>query len=149
MASWCWTNAEECGRERPREVDTMKDVTAAIILKDNKVLIAQRAPNQRMEGRWEFPGGKIEPGETPQQCLRREILEELEAEVEVLDFFGESIYRYDHGEIRLLAYFCKWVSGSFRLQVHSRIEWVGREELGHFDFAPADVPLVEKLKNFL
>jgi 8-oxo-dGTP diphosphatase len=127
----------------------MKDVTAAIILKENKVLIAQRAPDEKMAGRWEFPGGKIEQGETPEQCLSREIIEELEVGVEVLDFFGESIYRYEHGEIRLLAYFCRWISGDFTLHVHSRIEWAGKDELGGFDFAPADVPLVEKLKIFL
>ncbi len=126
--------------------DTMKDVTAAIIIKDSKVLIAQRAPFDRMAGRWEFPGGKIEPGETPQQCLRREIMEELEVQVEVLDFFGESIFRYEHGTIRLLAYWCRWTSGEHRLKVHSRIEWVGRDELDHYEFAPADIPLVEKLK---
>jgi 8-oxo-dGTP diphosphatase len=127
----------------------MKDVTAAIILKENKVLIAQRAQNEMMAGMWEFPGGKIEPGETPQQCLSREINEELEVRVEVLDFFGESIYRYEHGEIRLLAYYCRWISGEFTLHVHSCIKWVGRDELNSFDFAPADVPLVEKLKSFL
>lgn len=127
----------------------MKDVTAAIILKDNKVLIAQRAPDERMAGKWEFPGGKIEPGETPRQCLIREISEELDVSVEVLDFFGESIYRYEHAEIRLLAYFCRWVSGDFSLRVHSRLEWVGRDKLSAFDFAPADIPLAEKLKTFL
>ena len=127
----------------------MKDVTAAIILKDNKVLIAQRAPEERLAGKWEFPGGKMEPGETPQQCLSREINEELEVTVEVLDFFGESIYRYEHGEIRLLAYFCRWIEGNFILNVHSRLEWVGRDELGGFDFAPADIPLAKKLETFL
>lgn len=127
----------------------MKDVTAAIILKDNKVLIARRAPDERMAGKWEFPGGKIERGETPQQCLSREIREELDVSVEVLDFFGESIYRYEHGEIRLLAYFCRWISGGFSLHVHSSIKWVGKDELSSFDFAPADIPLVDKLKTFL
>lgn len=127
----------------------MKDVTAAVIIRNNRVLIAQRAPNEKMAGRWEFPGGKIEPGETPQQCLGREIREELEVDVEVLDFFGESIHTYEHGTIRLLAYFCDWVSGEFRLHVHSRIEWVAGEELDHFDFAPADKPLVKKLKTYL
>jgi 8-oxo-dGTP diphosphatase len=127
----------------------MKDVTAAIILKDNKVLITQRAPDEKMAGKWEFPGGKIEQGETPQQCLSREINEELEVSVEVLDFFGESIYRYEYGEIRLLAYFCRWVSGDFILHVHSRLEWVGRDELSAFDFTPADIPFVKKLETFL
>lgn len=124
----------------------MKDVTAAVMIRNNKVLIAQRAPFDKMAGKWEFPGGKVEPGETPEQCLKREIREELEAEIDVLDFFGESIYKYPHGEIRLLAYFCRWTGGDFALKVHSRIEWVGRDELDQFDYAPADIPLIEKLK---
>lgn len=127
----------------------MKDVTAAVILHSNKVLIAQRAPFEKMAGKWEFPGGKIEPEETPQQCLKREILEELEVEIDVMDFFGESVYKYDHGEIRLLAYFCRWTGGNFILKVHSRVEWIGRDEFDQFDFAPADIPLVKKLKAVL
>jgi 8-oxo-dGTP diphosphatase len=127
----------------------MKDVTAAIIIQNNKVLIAQRAPSDALAGMWELPGGKIEPGESPQQCLKREIREELEVEIDVLDFFGESIHRYDHGEIRLLAYFCRWTGGDFALKVHSRIEWVGSDELDRFDFAPADIPLAEELKAII
>jgi 8-oxo-dGTP diphosphatase len=124
----------------------MKEVTAAIILKDNTVLIAQRAPCENLAGKWEFPGGKIEPGETPQECLKREIREELDVDIVVSDFFDESIYAYHSGTIKLMAFWCKWISGEFTLKVHSNLAWVNRHELDLYDFAPADIPLVEKLK---
>lgn len=124
----------------------MKEVTAAIILKGNKVLIAQRAPADNLAGKWEFPGGKLEFRETLQECLKREIREELDVEIEVLDFFGESIYGYHSGTIKLMAYWCKWISGDFTLRVHTKIAWVNQHELDLYDFAPADIPLVEKLK---
>lgn len=127
----------------------MKVVTAAIILKDNKVLIAQRAPGENLAGKWEFPGGKIETGETPQECVKREIREELEVNIDVLDFFGESIYEYHSGTIKLMAYWCKWILGEFTLNVHSQIVWINRQQLDLYDFAPADLPLVEKLKSVL
>ena len=125
----------------------MKEVTAAIIIKDNKVLIAQRASDENLAGKWEFPGGKTEQGETPPECLKREIREELEVDIEVLDFFGESIYAYYNGTIKLMAFWCKWISGEFTLNVHSNLAWVNRQELDLYDFAPADVPLVDKLKR--
>ncbi|ODA39241.1 8-oxo-dGTP diphosphatase MutT [Desulfosporosinus sp. BG] len=124
----------------------MKEVTAAIILKNNKVLIAQRVPSDKLAGKWEFPGGKIELGETPQECLKREIKEELDVDITVLNFFGESIFAYPSGTIKLMAFWCKWISGEFTLKVHSQIVWVDRHELGLYDFAPADISLVEKLK---
>lgn len=131
---------------RVNRIDKMKEVTAAIILKDNKILIAQRAPADNLAGKWEFPGGKIEPGETPKECLKREIREELDVEIEVSDFFGESIYMYNSGTIKLMAFWCKWISGDFRLKVHSQIAWLNLHEFDLYDFAPADLPLVEKLK---
>ena len=127
----------------------MKEVTAAVIVKDNKVLIAQRSPKDKLAGKWEFPGGKIELGETPQDCLKREIREELDVDIEVLNFFGESIYSYHSGTIKLIAFWCKWISGDFTLKVHSQNAWVNHNELDLYDFAPADIPLVEKLKSVL
>lgn len=123
----------------------MKEVTAAIIVHNNRVLIARRGPGQKLAGKWEFPGGKIEVGETPEACLVREIKEELGVEIEIDEFFGESLYRYEAGEIRLLGYKAKWVAGDIKTTVHSEIRWIGQDELGDYDFAPADLPFVEKL----
>jgi 8-oxo-dGTP diphosphatase len=127
----------------------MKEVTAAIIVRNNKVLIARRAPGENLEGKWEFPGGKIELGETPEHCLQREIHEELDIDIDVLDFFGDSIYDYSNGTIRLMAFRCQWLSGELTLRVHSEIAWVNSDELGTYDFAPADIPLVGKLKSVI
>lgn len=125
----------------------MKEVTAAIITKDNLILIAQRGKNEKLSGMWEFPGGKIEARETPQQCLKREIQEELNIEIEVGKFFGESDYTYPNGEIKLLAYFAIIVKGDIKLSVHDEVKWISVNEFDNFEFAPADIPLVEKLKG--
>jgi 8-oxo-dGTP diphosphatase len=126
----------------------MKAVTAAIIIHNGKILIAQRAEDKSLAGKWEFPGGKIEPGETPEACLIREIKEELGVEIEVDAFFAESIYRYDVETIRLLAYTARWTDGDFHLTAHSQLQWVTPHELANYDFAPADIPIVEKLKHY-
>lgn len=125
----------------------MKEVTAAIIMHDHLMLIAQRGPGQNLAGKWEFPGGKIEPGETPEACLTREIKEELDIDIEVVGFFAESIYRYEAGQIRLLAFTANWIGGELQAKEHSQIRWINREQLADFDFAPADRPFVEQLRR--
>lgn len=125
----------------------MKEVTAGIIIDNNKILIAQRGANEKLAGKWEFPGGKIEVGETPQQCLKREIMEELEVDIEVGDYLGESIYTYPNGEIKLIAYFATVVDGDIKLSVHDKIEWITISEIDKYDFAPADITFIEKLKE--
>jgi 8-oxo-dGTP diphosphatase len=125
----------------------LKEVTAGIIVKDNKVLIARRAPSEKLAGKWEFPGGKIEEHETPEECLARELKEELNITVNVADFFSESIYQYPNGEIKLLAYKVEWVGGDIALSVHDAFKFVNREELIHYDLAPADIPIANKLLN--
>lgn len=122
-----------------------KTVTAAILEQDGCVLLAQRPESDPLAYLWEFPGGKVEHGETPQECLRREMEEELGIHVEVLSFFGESHYRYDHGEIQLKAYRVRWVSGQIRPTAHADVRWVPLDHLDRYPVAPADRPLVRLL----
>ncbi len=123
----------------------MIDVTAAILVKDGKVLIAQRKPDDKQPGKWEFPGGKIEVCESARECLKREMLEEFGIEVRVGKFLGESIHHYPHGSIRLLAYLAEWRAGDLTLKDHADYAWAQCDRLNDFDFAPADLPFVRKL----
>jgi 8-oxo-dGTP diphosphatase len=125
----------------------MTEVTAAILIKDDKILIARRKDSDRQGGKWEFPGGKIRADETPEQCLAREMREEFDIEVSVGEFFGESNYHYEHGTITLFAYLATWIDGKFSLNAHTDCRWVNPLELANFDFAEADIPFVDKLQQ--
>ena len=124
----------------------MVKVTAAILIHQNKILIARRKDNDPLAGKWEFPGGKIEQYETPEQCLARELREEFGIDVTVGKFFGESIYRYGPKTIQLLGYRAVWTAGKFSLNAHADYKWVSLEQLQDFDFAPADINFVKKLQ---
>ena len=124
------------------------DVTAAILLHEGKILIARRKAGDHLEHLWEFPGGKIEKNETPEQCLKREMKEEFQIEVEVGEFFGESVHEEKERAIRLLAYWSRWIDGCIQPMVHEEIHWVDSSELDEFVFAPADRPFVQRLKHF-
>ena len=123
----------------------MIDVTAAILVKDGKILIAKRKPEEKQPDKWEFPGGKIEIGESAQECLKREMQEEFGIDVRVGKFLGESIYHYPHESIRLLAYLAEWQAGDLALKDHADYAWTQSDRLAEFDFAPADLPFVRKL----
>jgi len=125
----------------------MKQVAAGIIVSDGRVLLTRRAENEHEAGLWEFPGGKLEAGETPQQCLERELREELGVRIRAGKVLAESDYRYHHGAIRLLAIWAEIVSGPMALSVHDRAEWVSLEQLESYDLAPADVPIARKLRE--
>jgi 8-oxo-dGTP diphosphatase len=125
----------------------MIDVTAAILMEGGKVLIACRRPGTSQAGLWEFPGGKVQPGESPEQCLSREIQEELGIQVAVDNFFGESIYSYEDKTIRLLAYRVRSEGGEISANDHAELAWVATEDLSQYRFCPADVPLAEKLQK--
>ena len=123
----------------------MIDVTAAILVKNGKVLIAKRKPEDKQPDKWEFPGGKIEAGESARECLKREMQEEFGIEVRVGKFLAESIYHYPDGSIRLLAYQAEWQAGDLALKDHADYAWAQCDRLAEFDFAPADLPFVRKL----
>lgn len=112
-----------------------------------RVLIAQRKADHHLAGKWEFPGGKIESGETPEACLRRELKEEFDIDTRVGNFLGVSLYSYDHLTIELMAFRVVWENGILRVREHARVEWVTAGQLARFEFAPADVPFVEKLSK--
>jgi 8-oxo-dGTP diphosphatase len=133
-------------RQRLLKSEKMIEVTAAIIEKEGKYLIARRRGGN-FDKRWEFPGGKIEKGETPEECLSRELEEELEIKVKIGNFFWESTYDYGHKKIRLIGYSCEYVSGEFALNVHDRVKWVYPIELRDYDFLEADLPFVERLSR--
>ena len=120
-------------------------VTAAIIQKDNKILIAQRRKDKNLGLKWEFPGGKIDKNETPEECLTRELKEEFGIKTKVGKFITNSIYKYPNIEIDLMAYYVEYLDGEFKLIDHERIEWVSKDNLKEFDFAEADIPIIDKL----
>jgi len=123
------------------------NVTAAILIRDDRVLIAQRLPEDRLAGLWEFPGGKIENGETPEACLARELHEEFGIEVSVGEALGESVYRYPHLAIRLLAFRAILTEGAIQPTAHAAVKWVKVGELAKHAFAPADQPFVARLAS--
>ena len=123
------------------------NVTAAIIIRGSKILIARRAPDKHLAGFWEFPGGKIEKDETPEECLKREIEEELGIIVNVDKFFMENEHDYKEKTIFLKAYFCKLISGKIILKDHDQYEWIKKTELNKYIFAPADIPFVTALNG--
>lgn len=125
----------------------MKKVTAAILAKNGKILIAKRKADDHQAGKWEFPGGTVEQNETPQACLKREMKEEFGIGISVEEYIGESIYHYEHEAIQLLAYRAHWNSGELVLNDHADYRWVPAKQLAEYDFAPADIHFVEKLQH--
>ena len=127
----------------------MKEVSAAIIIRDQKVLMARRAAGESLAGFWEFPGGKREADETISDCLIREIREELALNIEVLGEFGVSDYQYPGGEIRLIGLLAEIKNGEISMTVHDAVEWIELRKVLDYKLAPADIPLAEKLRTDL
>ncbi|HEY9899085.1 MAG TPA: (deoxy)nucleoside triphosphate pyrophosphohydrolase [Pantanalinema sp.] len=121
------------------------EVVGAIIRRGDRVLIAQRPPGKHEALLWEFPGGKVEPGESPEACLAREIREELDAEIAVGAYFGDVLHDYGGRRIHLTCYWATLTGSEPRAIECHALAWVSASELGEYAFAPADVPLVARL----
>lgn len=128
------------------------EVVCALIQNvDGKIFCCQRGPGRALEGKWEFPGGKIETSETKEQAIVREIKEELKSEIEILKYIGVSNYKYTELEksfsITMYAYLCKLVSGELELTEHISSKWCSIDEMMQMDFAEADLFLISFLNS--
>ena len=126
----------------------MKQVklVAAIIINNNKVFATQRGYGEFKDG-WEFPGGKIESGETPQEALIREIKEELDTEIEVKDYLKTVEYDYPEFHLSMDCFFCVIKSGELVLKEHEGAKWLTAENLDSVDWLPADKGVIEEIRN--
>ena len=124
------------------------EVSAALIFRNEKLLITQRHANAHLGGLWEFPGGKREPGETFEQCLIRELREELGVEVQVGKLFEEITHVYPGKTIRLRFFVCNLIQGEPESIDCAAVKWISRSELGHYEFPAADARLLDRLKAY-
>ena len=119
-------------------------VVAGIIIEDGKVFATQRGYGEFKDG-WEFPGGKIEQGETPEEAVVREIMEELDTEVEVKELFDTVEYDYPKFHLSMDCFWCELQSEHVVLNEHEDAKWLSRAQLDSVDWLPADVTLVDKI----
>ena len=120
-------------------------VVCGLIYKDDKILLTRRKKGKSLEGYWEFPGGKVEKEETDTIALKRELKEELGLEISELNYFSENKHNYNTFSIHLVAYKCTALDDPKKLVDHDKFEWVMVNEIGDFNLADADRPLLKEL----
>jgi len=123
----------------------------ALIDPDGRILLAQRPPDKAMGGLWEFPGGKIEPGETPERSLIRELREELDIAVEEACLAPFTFASHSYSEFHLLMplYLCRRWQGTPQPREHTALKWVRAKDMGTYPMPPADLPLIPMLRDLL
>lgn len=122
-------------------------IAVAIIEKDNKYFIAQRSKKDTYENLWEFPGGKQEEGETIQECLARELREELEIDAIVGKYICNNFFEYNGRKFEILAFKIKSFTGTINLQAHKNMKWVSVEELDQYKFPSTNLVFIEAIKK--
>jgi len=122
----------------------MLKVTCAIIENNNRVLVVQRSEKMSLPMKWEFPGGKIENNETDEECIIREIKEELNLEIELTGKLNSSKFDYPNISIELIPFIAKQIGGQIRLNEHAAFKYIKKEELLDLDWAEADIPIVKE-----
>ena len=122
------------------------EVVAAIIQKGNKIFATQRGYGEWQDW-WEFPGGKIEPGESSEEALKREIQEELSTDISVNDFFCTVEYDYPKFHLTMHCYLCSLLSDALQLNEHEAARWLAKDELDSVKWLPADKSIIEQLKS--
>ena len=130
---------------RPSESDDSRavDIGVAVVIHEDRYLIGLRPPDAPLGGLWEFPGGKIRSGETPESAAARECLEETGLRVEVQSSYPPVVYRYEHATVRLHFFACAPIEPP--QSIPSRFRWVSAAELKNYKFPAANVPLIEQL----
>lgn len=121
-------------------------VSAAIIMKDNKIFVTQRGYGEFKDW-WEFPGGKIEKGETPEECLKREIKEELKADINIDKYLCTVEYDYPNFHLKMECFICSLIDGHLELVEAEDAKFITKDQLDNIDFLPADLLVVKELKK--
>ncbi len=124
-------------------------VVGAVIVRNGLVLCAQRGPDGSLPGLWEFPGGKVELGESKVDALHREIREELSVDVLVGEELDSSTYEYDFAAVTLTTFWCSLPAGEPAKSEHSDLRWLSPRDLHEIEWAPADIPAVTKIREIL
>jgi 8-oxo-dGTP diphosphatase len=122
----------------------MIQVLCAIIIIDTKILVAQRSKTMKMPLKWEFPGGKLEENESEIDCIKREIKEEINIEIQIQRRLSISEYDYGTFKIKLIPYLANYISGTIQLSEHDDYRLLDKSELLSLDWAEADIPIVEE-----
>ena len=125
----------------------MIDVSCAIIIQNHKILCVQRGTGRHLAGKWEFPGGKVRPGESMEASVVREVREELDLDVEVQKKLSAVTHSYPDKTVRLLPFICRITGGTLHLHEHQSYQWLGPEELDGLDWCEADQPILRELRN--